>query len=225
MVTLLPVGKLRPWLHQAREIISAERHQKMLSYRQEEDRLRSFGAALLLRQVSEGRPIYYTAAGKPYAPGCSFSLSHGGDYAGLAEVKPDISVGLDIEKMMGPVEEWAGAALADEEYQYLSSCETNAEKTKMFYRLWTRKESLLKCEGRGFMVEPEQICTLPMDRANGISYFGDVYDISSLEWQGHILSVALAGKIPRILVREITDIGGYLCEKHGNVFGDSCFHA
>ena len=116
MLTLLPVECLRPHLGEAARLLPAERYEKLLRYRQEEDRLRCFASSLLLQKAAQGRSISYNEAGKPLAEGLSFNLSHSGDYAVLAEA--DSPVGVDIEKM-SPYGDWVREALTAREYEWM----------------------------------------------------------------------------------------------------------
>ncbi|MBO6202960.1 MAG: hypothetical protein J6O13_05460 [Selenomonas sp.] len=51
MITLLPVDCLRSHLGAAARLLSAARYEKMMRYRQEEDRLRCFASSLLLQKA------------------------------------------------------------------------------------------------------------------------------------------------------------------------------
>lgn len=212
-VTLLPINELKPFAWRADSIISAERYRKMMSYLREADRLRSFAAALLLRKAAKGHSISYTEGGKPFVPGIGFNVSHSGDYAVLAEA--GTPVGVDIEKIVTPIGEWVKEALGVHEYQWMKSASDENEESERFYILWTRKESLVKCEGIGLTESPAEIETVPVSKAKNFSIFaeksdslvrfkGKSYGISSMMHQGHAISVALEGKFPQILAHEIS---------------------
>ena len=197
-VTLLQIEKLRSSAKNAADLIPAERYKKMMSYRQEEDRLRCFGASLLMKKAIGGRRLNYNEFGKPFVIDRSFNISHSGNYAVLAEVAAKISVGVDIEKIILPVEDFAKDALTSEEYKLLTSAENfSPEKfAEKFYTFWTRKESLVKCEGQGFVDSPAEVETLSAEDGAPVFYRGKFYGISSMKICGHILSVALEENFP-----------------------------
>lgn len=194
-ITLLSVDSLRAHLPEAEKLLPAARYEKMMRYQREEDRLRSFASSLLLQKAAQGRRIFYNEAGKPLAEGLSFNLSHSGDYAVLAEA--DSSVGVDIEKMV-PMGDWGREALTHQEYAWMLQGNDESEQQKRFYRLWTRKESLVKCEGQGFSLSPGEISTLPVDEAQLIAYAGKTYGLCSHIFGGYMLSAALLGLQPEL---------------------------
>ena len=141
----------------------------------------------------------YNEAGKPLVEGLFFNLSHSGDYAVLAEA--DGPVGVDIEKM-SPYGDWVREALTAWEYEWMLRGKDERERQERFYRLWTRKESLVKCEGHGFSLSPGEISTMPVDEARLIAYAGKTYGICSHIFHGYMLSAALQGKQPLIRLRD-----------------------
>ena len=199
MITLLPVACVRPHLGEAARLLRAECYEKMMRYRREEDRLKCFASSLLLQKAAQGRNIFYNEAGKPLVEGLSCNLSHSGDYAVLAEA--DSSVGVDIEKMV-PYGAWVREALTAREYEWMLRGKDESERQERFYRLWTRKESLVKCEGQGFSLSPGEISTMPVDEMRFIDYAGKTYGICSHIINGYMLSAALQGKQPLIKMRD-----------------------
>ena len=201
MITLLPVDCLRSHLGDAARLLPAARYEKMMRYRQEEDRLRCFASSLLLQKVAQGRSISYNEEGKPLAQGKFFNLSHSGAYAVLAEA--DSSVGVDIEKMV-PYGDWVREALTSSEYEWMLRGKDESERQERFYRLWTRKESLVKCEGHGFSLSPGEISTMPVDEKKLTKYAGKAYGICSFTLGNYMLSAALLGMQPLLMMHEIS---------------------
>jgi 4'-phosphopantetheinyl transferase len=80
-----------------------------------------------------------------------FSLSHSNDCTVLAISKSPI--GVDIEQLSTPP-----AAIVEKifpkEFRKEYELAADAEKTLVFYRLWTKMEAHLKAEGTGFMKDP-----------------------------------------------------------------------
>lgn len=98
--------------------------------------------------------------GKPVLPGGpGFSLSHAGDLVGVA-VRPDGAVGLDVEQVR-PVADLD--ALAEHVRSPAEHARGGADPAA-FFRLWTRKEALVKATGEG-LASPMTAITLATDGA------------------------------------------------------------
>lgn len=194
-LTVLHIDELRPIVSKAKELISEERYRKMTLYKKEEDRLRSFGAALLLKYAAKGEKISYAKFGKPFAAGNYFNISHSGEYVVLAEAERN--VGVDIEEIQFPFDDLTIEALSAEERAYLDSFKSQKERAEKFYTLWTIKESVVKCEGEGFSDSPSHFTAL-LKSDTFINYKGKGYGVSSAKFQNYILSVALEGYLPLI---------------------------
>ena len=77
-----------------------------------------------------------------------FSLSHSGDYV-LCAVS-DREVGADIQKLQAAgFSKLASRFFTEAEYQALEKCVDEAERQKLFFRLWTKKETYGKLTGQG----------------------------------------------------------------------------
>ena len=161
---------------------------KALRYRKEDDRLRSIGSSFLLLRAANGREIHYSTEGKPFVEGGNhFNISHSGDYVVLAEA--DSPVGVDVERVadIGIDDDLRNAALTEKEKSWVK------DSLLRFYVVWTRKESLIKCEGRGFTSEPNEINSLPEN--DFVLYEGKYYRVDSFMIDGHVISFAvLLGK-------------------------------
>ena len=210
-VSIVSIGKLEAVAGDAVRLLDSRRYEKMLSYHRREDRLRSLGASLLMRKAAHGEQVLYNEAGKPYIPEGHFNISHSGDYVVLAEA--DTAVGVDIEKIESSVGDWAKIALSPSEYEWLMGKAPGDESLEYrFYWLWTRKESLVKCEGHGFGLEPHEIETLPLDSGALLPYKGKKYGIESLSYDEYMLSVSLEEAIPEILLRDEAEVWRELLE-------------
>lgn len=79
-----------------------------------------------------------------------FSLSHSGDYV-LCAIS-DREVGADIQKLQTvDFSKLASRFFAEAEYKALEECDSEAERQKLFFRLWTNKEAYGKMTGQGIM--------------------------------------------------------------------------
>lgn len=87
--------------------------------------------------------------GKPLFKNCplKFSLSHSGDYAICAISDGEIGVDAEIYGDAKSALEIAERYFTGDEYEHIKNGDTKTE----FFKLWTRKESLLKMIGTGIV--------------------------------------------------------------------------
>jgi len=105
--------------------------------------------------------------GKPYLadhPELGFNISHSGGHLLIAvgwncELGVDVELCKDRKSLAGLVEK----CFADEEAGYWHRL-PQAEKTREFYRFWTRKEAFVKATGRGIALGLDQ-CVINPERA------------------------------------------------------------
>jgi 4'-phosphopantetheinyl transferase len=102
------------------------------------------------------------ANGKPFLPDCpdlAFNLSHSRKDLLLAVGKTG-PLGIDIEYAIAPAPlEAAAVAFSPAEQHTLAALE-EPERSAAFYRIWTRKEALLKGRGEGFRTDPRRVTVL-----------------------------------------------------------------
>lgn len=104
-----------------------------------------------------GRPplsltFSYGPQGKPLLPGITFNLSHS-EERGLLAIWDGESVGVDIEwvgRSLQPAELIPSVA-SRTEATYLQGLDPTAQR-EAFFRLWTRKEAVIKAEGQGLQI-------------------------------------------------------------------------
>jgi 4'-phosphopantetheinyl transferase len=137
-------------------------------YRQEADRHRFLIARGLLRQLAghylrlapPALPLIESEFGKPALPPpyqLQFNLSHSHDLIALAFAR-DRRVGIDLEKINPQ------SNLIDLASQFCSADEMEAlrhspqsQQQQTFFRLWVRKEAILKATGEGFSRSPFEL--------------------------------------------------------------------
>lgn len=150
-------------------MLHQERAKKLSAYKMSADRIRGLGAGLLLEKGLEdylgiclpkdenGRCIIrygYGPQGKPYLkdyPYIQFSLSHSGNVAVLA--LSDSEVGLDVQEYRGYNEKIANRFYHEKEIKMLESVSEPEKKERLFYKIWTCKESYIKYTGKGMWEE------------------------------------------------------------------------
>jgi 4'-phosphopantetheinyl transferase len=130
-----------------REYITPTRLEQAMRYRMQDDRLRCIAGGVLLRHFVGNTEIFKNEFGKPIAEnGVCFNLSHSGDWVLLAVHSAD--VGCDIEKLRYTRYERMGKIVFTE--RELAQIHLAFDKMNAFYQIWTKKEALLKCMGKGF---------------------------------------------------------------------------
>lgn len=151
--------------------LSAERQEKIRAFRFEKGKQLSLGAGLLLdfglrtyglreREVRIGKGRF----GKPYLPDypeIHFNLSHSGSMVMAAF--GDREVGCDVEQMAAAKGKVAERFFSPEEKRALQACGDKEQRTALFYRIWTRKESYLKLTGEGMHMALDSFSVLSED--------------------------------------------------------------
>jgi len=141
------------------------RRQKTDKYRLRRDKNLSLCAEYLLRcgcgdfGIDLGaQKIALSDCGKPYFEDCelNFNLSHSEERAMCAVSRYEL--GCDIEKIRSFDTEIAAYSCSREELIALEACKTESEKSLLFYRLWTLKESFIKCTGEGVSTPLKSLC-------------------------------------------------------------------
>ena len=141
-------------------IVTDERRIKTKKYVRYADQARCIFAEVLLRYIlwnHYGFPINkihikLNEYGKPLLFGYDnifFNISHSGDWI-LCGVS-DFPVGLDVEGGADGHLEIADRFFSKEEYSYIKS-QGLMEQINAFYKIWTLKESYIKCVGKGLSI-------------------------------------------------------------------------
>jgi 4'-phosphopantetheinyl transferase len=145
-----------------REILSDEELQRVERFKKEQSRLQALVGRGVLRELLSGflgvpaRDVVLRVGshGKPEADGISFNVAHSGEMV-LIAIAASGAVGVDVEQMntTTPVLEIADRYFALKEVAEISHGRTDEEQRAAFFKLWARKESILKADGRGLSVE------------------------------------------------------------------------
>ncbi|HIT54117.1 MAG TPA: 4'-phosphopantetheinyl transferase superfamily protein [Candidatus Fimivicinus intestinavium] len=147
----IPAEVFAHWL----ALLPPERRSDLLSRRAASVRDRSLCGEILARamlaQTLRCPPgaisISRGAHGKPElcgAPNLFFNISHSGHYAVCAV--SDRPVGIDIEQQRAYRPQLAGRVCSEAEQSLLAQ---SRDPSQLFCRLWTLKESFVKCTGAG----------------------------------------------------------------------------
>ena len=146
------------------ENISFYRKQKIEKCTREKGRRQSLGAGLLLEYVlgcygKSTSEITFGENGKPEMEGIYFNLSHSHDIVICAV--SDSPIGCDIEWIKDAPLRIAERYFGKNECEQLDTLPSD-EKSDLFYRLWTIKESYLKMTGEGLQIPLGRIEVIPV---------------------------------------------------------------
>lgn len=202
---MIAAGEAHVWIVDAESVeaspglLSRDEQERAARFRFEHDRRRWIAAHVALREIlsrytSEVR-ILSGKHGKPFlANGAvQFSLSHSGTLAVAAVSAAD--VGVDVEEIREgiDIEEIAVTAFSGRERARLGEAPP-ADRRQTFFRIWARKEALLKSRGLGLGSElVETLNTWVYDLPVGPGYAG---------------AMAGTGATPRIVMRRYARSAG-----------------
>lgn len=173
--------------------VPAWRKRKVDAIKHQAGKALSLGAGLLLHQafvsmgLTEPDEALFNEHEKPYYkeyPNIYFSLSHSGTK--VMCVIADKMVGCDVEQIKPRKTDIAKRYFAPQEYNLIQSQPTDKDKEEMFFRIWTLKESFLKCIGTGISIELNSFWILPSEDNIIIEQFifendGDDFEFEELQ--------------------------------------------
>ena len=117
--------------------------------------------------------------GKPYKEnGIYFNISHSHNYCIIGVANFDL--GVDIEFVKPRTKGLEKMVLSEEELKYNVDLRT-------FYKMWTNKESLVKCMGTGIISKIQDIPALPFFGKK--EYKGELYYSQSISYEEYEISV------------------------------------
>lgn len=164
-MSVLPYGNDEVFEHDQAQL-SPFRTQKLARYRYRKDQDLCLGAGVLLDRLLKNlglreQNMEYALGenGKPFfasEPGLYFNLSHSGTQV-LAALS-DSPVGCDIEAIRPIDLKLAKRFFHEDEYAAIAAGNTEAERQRLFFRIWTLKESYMKCSGEGFRRPLDSFC-------------------------------------------------------------------
>lgn len=143
--------------------VSKEKRERIRRFRREIDGQRTLLGEILIKTMLSKhlrRPMKEiifkeNEYGKPYLEGnpLYFNLSHSGEW--VVGVISEAPVGIDVEEIKKADLGIAERFFTKKEYHWLQQIENHEIRHKMFYTLWSGKESYIKMIGKGL--------TIPLD--------------------------------------------------------------
>lgn len=132
-------------------LVSTARREQALRYKHTFGQFCCLKSWLMLQVMSGERMSgewKYNDHGKPYiANGPEFSISHCKE--GIAVAVDDKPIGIDIEGIRHAEEDLIRRVMNAEEQDKVHSGANEQEQARIFTRLWTQKEALVKAQGVG----------------------------------------------------------------------------
>ena len=179
-VYLIKTSLVKKHINEVLNYIEASRRDRALKYLKEEDKLRSLGSSYLMKKYLGDVEIKENKNGKPYIDGGPFfNVSHSGEYSVLA-VHPSKEVGVDIERI--------DPSKLNAIKFTLSEKEKKESKPDILFRMWSNKESLIKCIGSS-MNDIKKAPGLPLSGKRIEN--NECYFTKSLLYKDYSLSITL----------------------------------
>lgn len=127
--------------------------------------------------------------GKPFLPdsGFFFNLSHSGNIALCAFGNVDL--GADIQQIKKTVPQKTAKILSPQEKEYLKAKEGRGQ-VEVFYKIWARKESLMKWDGRGLRLPMQTFSVIQGNTlVNELTFEGKTISFHEFILPGYTVSV------------------------------------
>jgi len=125
---------------------------------------------------------YINEKKKPLSNDIYFNISHSHDYVILA-ISNKYNIGIDIELKNDKREDRLKNFICNKEE--LDFIKENDD----FYKIWTSKESLLKCVGTGLVNDLKKVNSLPIDGMK--EYDGKIYYSHYINYDNYSLSITI----------------------------------
>jgi len=141
--------------------------------------------------------IQLSADGRPeYAGPLDFNVSHSGDRV-LCGLSYSANIGVDVEEINSNYpEEVIETIFSDKEQDEYAKLVSRLDKTVFFYKIWTRKEAVLKAIGKGFLIDPRLLCVLNTNgtQLTNILFRGECYVVHDWMDKDYACAVAVGGR-------------------------------
>jgi 4'-phosphopantetheinyl transferase len=166
------------------------------------------------KQFPQNIEFIHNDYGKPFLKNNDiyFNMSHSHDMVSYV-ISSNYMVGVDIEihNENINVQSFADLVLTLAEVQYLSKLEPQ-EKLKLFFKLWTKKESLIKANGQGLSYPINTIEAISLPSGGNILLTNEKNKLSK-EWYCYELvtpenysgAIAIESKITEIVYLEMNN--------------------
>ena len=168
-----------------RDLLSPERLKKADRYKMPGDKKRCIAGGVMIRRILGDTQITDNGRGKPVAAnGTAFNLSHSGDWVLLAVGEGEVGCDIEYPKLVS-YEKMGRIVFTENELRLVKEAR---DKMGEFFRLWTKKEALLKCIGDGFHRPAKSVDV----SGNSIADGNRVYYLKTIVFSDYVISVCAA---------------------------------
>ena len=123
---------------------------------------------------------------KPVSSSCFFNISHSNGYL-IYAISKQREIGLDLELIRAVSPKLLDYVCSEEEKR-------NVIDDASFYKMWTSKEALVKCQGKGFIKDFKDTPALPL--IGVVPYLEDSYYRMQTIFSGFVVSIVSKGNKP-----------------------------
>jgi 4'-phosphopantetheinyl transferase len=175
LVRVVQISRTRDWIWSIEDALNEQDRSRADRFRIPEDRLRFFAGRALLRSTLQecgesSAPVLeltLTSRGRPILanyPEIQFSLSHSGDFVGLALTIQN-AVGIDLEAIDRAIRlpELIERIFSSEDLEAFRRLSAD-DAVNAFFRAWTGKEAYLKARGVGISEGLKEV-VVPLEAA------------------------------------------------------------
>lgn len=224
ITTIISPGEVHIWMisiarsmvlcDDADQILSVEEKDRASRYYHERDRVRFIISRVALRKTLGGyvemkpEDIEFAigANKKPMIAGSEhiqYNVSHSGDKIVIAVSGRPVGIDVEYINEQYNVQDVAETCLSETEQEAIRQQEHSAQD---FYRLWTRKEALLKATGKGIDDDIKQTPSLDSVHDTSIFTGEDLYVNTFTPYDSYICSIGTHGKASYVLIDELSAI-------------------
>lgn len=185
--------------------LTQQQRARLLTYKDERDRqLRLQGKLLVGNMMQElgitgytPNDIKYDEHNRPYTDHeVDFNISHAGDIVVCGGVTGG-RIGVDIENLKPINIADVSEVFCEDEWNMITN---SAEPIATVYKLWTRKEAVLKAAGEGMLGEPSTVNV----SADMVPYGDHIYNLYSVNIKDeYIVSIATDREIGGLQILQI----------------------
>lgn len=168
-VHYIDLRKLEPHYDELLNTFNEEEKNKIVNKDNKMVRLQAL-ASLYLKKRFVGKNIKIDEMGKPYSDEIKFNVSHSYNYTVIA--LGDVELGIDIEKIKKVDNRLVNFAMSVNQKRAILNDDD-------FFKMWTAKESLVKCVGTGINKRPDKV-DIVFENDKVYEYEGNKY-ISHIE--------------------------------------------
>ena len=208
------IDGLEETFENALKLVSKNRQQEVLCFRQEKDRQRKLISVLLLRYLAKeylnisDYTVSTNSFGKPFLEDhleFQFNVSHSGNWVAAAVANKPVGIDVELINETKDFMEIAKRFYSEEEYVHLAKEPNDTSKLASFYDIWTKKESLIKAVGKGLSI-PLKSFTVPFKEEGIVRYNDFNWNIKVPEFcdKKYKLAICLSEKLSSILIKYLS---------------------